>query len=338
MYNDSMAVYFFYGDEDFLIDSEIEGMKSKLNKDFLSMSFRTLDNPGYEDLITALRTPPMMFGESLYVINVDKYFFAKKKKNEDSSEDEEGTSFGDSELADIEDALQNNPENLNIVFVVKIPREDDKKIDSRRKLYKILTKFNSEEFQSFKTYKTDEIADWIRRRAKKKDIILQNDAVNLLIELIGNNLRQFDMELDKLKLIAYPEKTVTKKMVEDISISIQALFNLTDYLMKNKKDMALLEFKKLSDKKYPLETLAAIQTMLRKWIIIKTKSADCSAFELSKLTGMKEFMVSKTITKLKNIKVSDLVRLRQNLYEAECSIKTGEALDINSEVELALIR
>lgn len=320
-----MAVYFYYGDEDFLIDSEVESMRSKLNPDFISMSYKVLDNPEYPELINALRTPPMMFGESLFVINADKYFLSQKNF------------FEDSELVDIEDALNNNPEMLNVVFVVKLPRDEGKKIDSRRKLYKILSKFNTEEFQTFKTYKTAEISDWIRRRAKKKDLILKDDAVNLLIELLGNDLRKFDIELDKLKLIAHPEKTITKQMVEDISVSNQDLFNITELIMKNRKDKALLEFKKLTDKKHPLEILAAIQTMLRKWIILKTKSS-LSAAELSKITGMHEYVVKQTLQKLKSTNASDLVRLKENLFEAECKIKYGEALDINSEVEIALIR
>ena len=321
-----MAVYFFYGDEDFNIDLEIENMRSKLNQDFISMNFQTLDNPEYQELITALRTPPMMFGDMLIVINSDKYFSSQKNY------------FEDKDLEDIEDALKNNPEALNIVFVVKLPRDEGKKVDSRRKLYKILSKFNAKEFPAFKTYKTADIAAWIKQRGKLKDLSLKDDAVELLIEQIGNNLRQFDGELDKLKLMAYPEKIVTKKMVEEISISNQDLFNITELIMKNQKDKALLEFQKLTDKKHPLEILAAIQTMLRKWIILKTKSSTASPAELSKLTGQHEFVVKQTLTKLKNTKISDLVKLKQNLFEVECRIKSAEALDIISEVEIALIR
>lgn len=321
-----MAVYFFYGDEDFNIELELERMKSKLNPDFLSMSYQTLDNPEYAELITALRTPPMMFGDMLIVINSEKYFAGNKNY------------FEDGELDDVEDALKNNPESLNIVFVVKLPRDENKKLDSRRKLYKILSKHNPKEFATFKTYKTAEIAAWIKQHAKKKDITLKDDAVELLIEQLGNNLRQFDGELDKLKLMAYPEKTVTRRMVEDISISNQDLFNITEMLMTNRKDRALLEFKKLTDKKHPLEILAAVQTMLRKWIILKTKSKSCSPAELSKLTGQHEFVVKQSLAKLKNTSASDLVNLKQNLYEVECRIKSAEALDIVSEVECALIR
>ena len=321
-----MAVYFFYGDEDYNIDLEIEKMRSNLNQDFISMNYQTLDNPEYRELITVLRTPPMMFGDMLIVINAEKYLTSQKNY------------FEDKELEDIEDSLKNNPESLNIIFVVKLPREDGKKLDSRRKLYKILNQFNAKEFPTFKTYKTADIANWIKQRAKTKDLSLKEDAVELLIEQIGNNLRQFDAELDKLKLMAYPDKVVTKKMVEDISISNQDLFNITELIMKNQKDKALLEFQKLTDKKHPLEILAAIQTMLRKWIILKSKSTTHSPLELSKLTGQHEFVVKQSLTKLKNTKLGDLVKLKQNLFNVECRIKSAEALDIISEVEVALIR
>lgn len=321
-----MTVNFFYGEEDYNIDLAIEDLKSKLNPDFLAMSLQTYDNPEYSTLIQALRTPPMMFGDMLVIVNADKYFSSQKNY------------FDDSELADIEDALKNNPESLNIVFVVKLPRDENKKIDSRRKLYKILSKFNTQEFQSFKTYKTAEISAWIKQCAKKKSLTIKDDAIELLIEQLGNNLRQFDTELEKLKLIAHPENCVTKKMVQEVAISNQDLFNITELIMTNNKDKALLEFQKLTDKKHPLEILAAIQTMLRKWIILKTKSSTCSPAELSRLTGQHEFVVKQSLVKLKNTSAADLVKLRQNLAEAEYKIKSAEALDIITEVEIALIR
>ena len=38
---------------------------------------------------------------------------------------------------DIDDALKNNPEGLDIVFVVKLPRGENKKLDARKKIFKI---------------------------------------------------------------------------------------------------------------------------------------------------------------------------------------------------------
>ena len=321
-----MAVYFYYGDEDYNIELELNEMRSKLNPDFISMSYQVLDNPDYSTLINALRTTPMMFGNTLVVINSENYFSGNRK------------AFEDNELDDIEDALNNNPQGLDVVFVLKLPRDENKKPDSRKKLFKVLSKFNVQEFPTYKTYKIAEISGWIKTRGKTKGISFKDDAIELMIEQIGNDLRQFDNEIDKLKLVAYPSKIITRNMVEDVCISNQDLFNFAELIMTGNKDKALIEFKKLLNKKHPLELLSAIQTMLRKWIIIKIKSSDTSTIELSKLVGMHEFVVKQTIQKLTKTSVADLVKLKENLFNVEYKIKSAESTDIISEVECAIIR
>jgi len=136
-----MTVYFFYGDEDYNIELELGKMRAKLNPDFRSISLQTLDNPDFRTLISVLRTAPMMFGDMLVIINAEEYFGNKNV-------------FDDKELLEIEDALKNNPDSLDIVFVLRLPRNENKKPDSRKKLYKILSKYNIKEFPTFKTYKT----------------------------------------------------------------------------------------------------------------------------------------------------------------------------------------
>ncbi len=321
-----MAVYFFYGEEDFNIDTEIEKLRSKLNPDFISMSCQTLDNPEYGELINALRTPPMMFGNMLIIINAEDYFSSTKKQ------------FEDNELKDIEESLEHNQEGTDIVFVVKIDREEGKKPDSRKKLFKILSKYNAKEFQVIPTYRTAEIAAWVKNKAKEKGLTIKDDAMELFIEQIGNNLRIFNNELDKLQLTAYPEKTVTKKMIEEICVSNQDLFNITNCLIKNEKDKALLEFKKLTDKKHPLEILSAIQTILRQWIIIKVK-ANAPVHEVMNLSGIRnEFRINILKKELKDIQTKELINLKNNLYDIEYRLKKGEVIDSLSEVECALIR
>ena len=320
-----MAVYFFYGEEDYNIDLELEKMSSKLNPDFKSMSLQILDNPDFDTLINALRTTPMMFGEMLVIINSEEYFLTNKNV------------FDDKELDEIEDALKNNPDTLNIVFVLKLPRNEKKSPDARRRLYKIVSKYNKKEFPTISTFKTAEIAHWIKVQAKQKGITVNPDAAELLIDSLGNNLRELDIELDKLKLLAYPETQITQKMVEEICTSNEDLFAFTEMIMKGERDKALLEFKKLLDKKHPLEILSAIQTMLRKWIIIKTNKTH-STEELVKLTGMKEYGIKQTLLKLKNTNIADIVKLKENLFEAEYKIKSAEVLDIETEVECAIIR
>lgn len=318
-----MAVYFFYGEEDFNIEQEINKFKKELDKNFLEMSFKTYDNPKFPDLISILRSQPMMFGKMLIVINCLDYF---------------SKTFEDKEMKEIESAIEGNSENLDIIFVAQLPRDEGKKLDSRKKFFKILSKQNAKEFPTIPIYKTADLESWIIKTGKSKDLKFDKDSLTAIISQIGNNLRQIDKELDKLKLFAYPNNVITADMVKEICISNEDLFAFSDYLMINKKDKALLEYRKLLDTKYPLEILSVLQTMLRRWIILKAKGKTSSPVELSRLTGMHEYVVKLTLQKLKNTNLKDLVHLKENITDAEYRIKAGLALDVEKEVENALFR
>lgn len=315
-----MAVYFFYGEEDFNIEQEIEKLKKGLDKNFLEMSFKTYDNPKFPDLISILRTQPMMFGKMLVVINCLDYF---------------SKTFDDKEMKQIAEALEENNDNLDIVFVAQLKRDEGKKLDSRKKFFKTLSKYNAQEFAVIPTYKTAELEGWIVKQAKAKKLKMDTGAATAMISQIGNNLRQLDTELGKLQLMAYPQNVVTPEMVKEICISNEDLFAFSDYLLEGKKDLALREYRKLLEKKYCMEIVSTLQTMLRRWIILKAKSSECTPMELSRLTGQHEYVVKLTLQKLKKTNLKDLVKLKQNITEAEFKIKSGQAPNAEAEVENA---
>ena len=319
-----MGVYFFYGDEDYLIDIELKKFRSKLDENFSAMNYVVHDKLSYADLVSVIRTQPMMFGKMMIVINCIDLLSA---------------SLDDKQISEIASALESNSDMLDLFFIAKYPREDKKKKpDSRRKIFKTLSKYNKQEFASIPAYKTADLTNWINKMAKEKGINVPQESANLIIENLGNDLRLYDIELDKLQLLAYPNKTITKEMVNEICVSHEDLFNLTDYIMTGQKGKALVEMRKLLEKKYVMEILAPVQTMLKKWIFLKLNSKNMSALELGQQTGQHEFVVKKTLEKLKNIKAKDLVDLRKNLTEAEYRIKTGQAYSPEEELENVIIR
>ena len=318
-----MAVYFFYGEEDYNIEAEISKLKKSLDKNFLDMSFKVYNNPDYKDLISILRTQPMMFGKMLVVIRCLDYF---------------SKSFEDKEIKEISSALDNNNENLDIVFVAELPRDEGKKLDSRKKFFKLLSKYNAQEFKVIPAYKTAELGAWIRKNAQSRKLKISQDACDALIFQIGNNLRQLDKELEKLQIIAHPENFVTVEMVKENCASNEDIFAFTDYLMLGQKDKALREYRKLLNKRHFLAILATLQTTLRKNIILKARSAQHSNFELAKMAGMNEYVVKLTLDKLKNINLRDLVKLKENITEAEYKIKAGLSLYSEAEIENAFFR
>ena len=319
-----MTVYFFYGDEDYNIEQAIEKLKQGLDKNFASMNYKVFDNPPFADLMNAIRAQSMMFGKMLTVINCKNYF---EKALEDN------------QLKEIETALENCSQNNDIVFTVTMPRNENKKVDSRKKLFKILSKYNAQEFPTFKLnyYGKQDLSAWIKKKAKEKGTNVGQDVIEALIEQIGNNLREIDMELEKLKLIAYPEKTITTKMVREICISNEDLFNFTELIMSQNYDKALNEYKKLLDKKHPLEILSATQTILRKRILLKL-NAHKPINEIVVITGMSDKQIQAVMRNSGKQNLKNLVNLKKKLTQAEYRIKSGLSTDAESEVQNALIR
>lgn len=310
------------------MEAELNKLRDKLvDKAFLSTNYRVYDNPKFPELMDILRTPSLMFGSILAVINCEKYFFDTKGK----------INFDDKELKQIEETVQAVADTLNIVFVCKIERESSKKIDTRRKLYKILAKNTTmTEFPEWKTY-SKELPVWIQKQAKQKDLIMASDVTQFLIDRLGTNLRVINSELDKLKLAIYPTKAVKKEDIQNICTSSEDIFVLTDYILKGEKDKALLEFKKLCTNKHYLEILAVLQTNFAKMASIKVDSVSKSPMEIAAKNHLPEFIVKKHLEKLRKIPMDRLIKIRRNLLEAEYRVKTGEMSFYELPVELALL-
>lgn len=322
-------IYFFYGDEEFNISNEIKKFKSKLDKNFIEMSYKYYNNPKYPDLVAALGTQPMMFGNMIIEINCLSYLSGK------TAEDK---GLDDKQIARIKDVLDNCNENLDIIFTAQIPPDSQKKIDKRKKFFKLLSKYNAKEFAQIPSYKTAELENWIKQQAKTKDMKLTDDVASEILLQIGSNLRMLDSELEKLKIYA-GENSVTKDMVKEICVTNEDLFVFADYLICDNKTKALEEYQKLLSKKHPLEILSVLHTLLHSKIQIKANSSKYNADEIAKIINMHPYRVKLELQKLKNVSLKNLVKLKKNLTGAEYKIKSGQsALDIDREVEYAILQ
>lgn len=322
-------IYFFYGDEEFNISNKIKEFKSKLDKDFAEMSYKYFNNPKFPDLISAIKSQPMMFGKMLVEINCLGYLSGK------SSDDK---SFDDKQFKQLAEALDCSSENVDVVFTAQIPPDSQKKIDKRKKIFKLLSKYNAQEFNQIPSYKTAELEGWIKQQAKSKDLKISDEVAGAILFQVGSNLRMLDSELEKLKIYA-GKSPVTKEMIKETCVTNEDLFVFIDYLVEGNKSKALLEYQKLLAKKHPLEILSVLHTLLHGRIQIKAYSAKHSPDEIAKIINMHPFRVKMEIQKLKNISLKDLVKLKKNLTDAEYKIKSGQSnLDIDKEIEYAILQ
>ena len=176
-----MAVFLFYGQEEYLMNKEIKKLKDELlDASFMSMAYKVFDNPDFHTILECVQSAPLMFGKTLSLISVDKYLIGNKM------------SLDDKQIESLDYALSTINDSVNIIFVCKVPRDENKKPDSRKKFYKTLSKYSQvREFAQYRNY-DKQLPSEIVKMAKEKELTISSDCVSVLIEQIGVNLTLID--------------------------------------------------------------------------------------------------------------------------------------------------
>lgn len=321
-----MAVFLFYGQEDYLINEEIKKLKSELlDASFMSMAYKVLDNPPYGNLIDAVQGSPLMFGNSLSVINMDKYFIGNK------------LNLSDKEIECIDFALSNLNNSVNIIFVCKIDRDENKKPDSRKKLFKTISKYSQvREFPQYRAYQK-ELNMQIAKMAKEKDITISSDNIALIIQQIGVNLTLINSELEKIKTAVSPKKIIDSNDIKMYGTTCEDIFVLADLIIEGNKNRILKQYNLLTEKRHPLEILSILQNNFQQFIFIKNYEKKMSAKEMSLKLRLHEYIIMKTQEKLRKTPLDKLIEIRENLVNAEYKIKSGQSSFNDIVTELALL-
>lgn len=310
-----MGVYLLWGEDDFRLEKALLSLRSKvLGEDISPLNHRVLKTPDAQTLLENIQTTGMMFGNLLIEVH-SRNLFMRTKEKEVSKED----------IDRLVDALEYLAPTVSVVFVCQIEKGANKKIDGASKIVKSLKKIGEVvEFQTFKSYQTKDISDWIIQNAKEKGLVLRPDAAAELHFGVGEDLRRIDSEISKLELLAYPEKTITKKYVDALGLNCENIFTFADFLAKNNKQKAQLELAKLLDKDEPLRILGFLQSTVRKWIAYKMDLRSMSCLEMSKKHNIHEFRLKKELEKIASMSVENLIDLQKNITTTEFKIKSGK--------------
>lgn len=311
-----MNVYLLWGEDDFRLEKALLTLRSKILGDEISpLNHRVLNNPELHILFENIQTTGMMFGNLLIEVHSKNLFL--RTKGESSSKNDY--------IDRVIDALEYLPPSVIVVFICKVEKGSGKKIDGVSKIVKALKKFGEViEFQSFRSYQTKELVEWITQNAKEKNLKIMPDAAMELLISAGEDLRRLDSEIDKLELIAYPEKNITKKLIQCLGLSCDNIFTLADVLISGNKQDFYIELNKLFEKDEPLRILGFLQSTVRRWLTLKLDAKTMSQFEISKKHNMHEFRVKKELEKLSKITLNGLIELQKTLTDTEFKIKSGK--------------
>lgn len=310
-----MSIWFFHGKDEFRISREISSLRDKLTDSaFRAMNFRIFYSPDFEELLEICAMAPLMFGNMISVIHCEKYFLKTKNKKID---------FSDEQLKSLEFAFKNNSESNNLIFVCNIPANEDKKIDTRTKIFKLLASCsNMKDFPVYKSYE-EGFKKFLNELIKEKNLSMTAETSAYLAEYLGTNFRLIDSELEKLKTAVYPETKVSKKDIDKYCTLSDNFLALADLIIEKSKDTVMKNLKAVLEKKHSLEVIALLHTSLRRLVYIKTFTKEKSVSAMAEELKIKEYPVKLLLEKVKNISLDNLLYLKHRLTEVEMQIKTG---------------
>ena len=274
-------LYFFYGEEGFLIDEAVKKIASMVvdpsNRDF-NLDILRGSETSYAEIINKAQTLPFM-GEKRVVIVKDI---------------DEIKASGAERLMEY---CSNPSPSTCLIFTAN-------KIDGRNKLHTTLSK-NGITVQFNRLNKRD-TANWITKKVNEAGYSMDINAREYLFEVVGNNLQRLKNELEKVFTYKGPPPSPPSKggerggiTIDDIKLlveytKIESIFAFTDSIGTNdiNKAIKLLD-KMVNQGEMPEKIISMIARQFRLILLTKVyREKGVASLEIPAKAGFKPFLLN----------------------------------------------
>jgi DNA polymerase III delta subunit len=212
---------------------------------------------------------------------------------------------------------QVHPQNL-VLFVDPKP---DKRLSGVKELMGIA------EVKEFKPVVGAPLRQWIRSTVAEHGASIEPDAMESLIDMIGESQDQLEGELHKLSLHAQGKPITRKDAEEMVSPTDEGVvWKLTDLLSSGRRDNALRFAHKIIERGGDAYGLWAILLNLLKNTVAVHAEASAGTTdqkEISERTGLHFMAVRSLLGSARKLKKQDLLKMVEWAVEADKSLKTG---------------
>lgn len=300
-----MNLYLFYGNNKSIINDKINNIINKYN--IVDNNIIKYDLEDNLDNIIEEASMISLFGDTkLILINA--------------------TFKEDIDVDKLEEYLKHYNNNTYIVFM------SNDKVDTRRKLYKLITKYGTiEEVNGDNNYIRSYIKEYI------KDYMID---INYFLSKVSDNLDNIKNELDKLMLYKMEDKNITNKDIDDLVIPNieEDIFSLTDSVITNNVDKSITLYNKFMEKNY--EPIYIIGLLGNQFTLLyqvkKLYDMGKNNNEIASILGVHPYRVKLAIQNSYYYTESDLIKYIYKLGNLDKDIKTGN-IDKTLGLELFLI-
>lgn len=200
-------------------------------------------------------------------------------------------------------------------------------LDKRRKISKLLlAKCVAVEFEELKD---EALIIWAKTKLKELNAEADTRALNMLVALVGNNVRRLTNEIEKLAVAALPDKLITLELVESLVPNSREIsnFDLSDHLLTKNKTRALEVLKKiLDDGAEPLMLLGLISYNFHRLFLSKELMRQgVERKEVARIMKLPWSKQEDFLAIARRTEADKLSRIMQKIAETDVAIKTSKA-------------
>lgn len=303
--------YLLYGEEEYLINNEIDKIIKKEKIEELSISNYDLDIDSIKNIIDDCQTISLFDSKKIVIVNNCNYF--NRVKNDEN------------DINLLLDYL-NNYNSGTILIIIS----HNSSIDNTRKITKKI-----KEIGKIVELNNTNINTIVKKMFN--DYIISSDNIKLLIDRVGSNISILNEEVEKLKIYKIDDKEITKEdIIECATYNVDTdIFKFIDNIINKNKKEALITYEELL--KYNEEPLKIIILLANKFrLMYQAKvlySRGISNNEIASILGVHAYPVKLAIQSSMKYPDKLLLKYLELLADLDSDIKTGK---INPELGLQL--
>jgi DNA polymerase-3 subunit delta len=295
-------LYFFYGEETYLLERGVKRLIDRVlapeSRDFNLNVFYGNECKGYE-IVESAQTFPMF---------ADRRVVLVKK----------GSELSAAAMEVLTGYLQDPAPTTCLIF-------QGEKIDQRKKFFLELKKKG--ELVEYKRTYENQLALFIREEAAGRSKKLEPAAAELLVYLVGNNLRELAAQVEKVAIYAGDRDTIT---IGDIRATvadtrIDSVFELANALGEKRLANAIRALHTiLRDGESPLMVLAMLTRHFRQlWKVRELLDRKLPPQEISKASGINPYFVKGVIEQARKYQVPELKKVFEGLFATDLALKSA---------------
>lgn len=326
-----MAIYLFFGEEQYLIETKVKKIKKDFGDLIQGINYIQIDETNVEELISDLETPAFGFSKKLIIVK-NTGLFKKEKKTATKKEAKNGKLTLAEKVAKY--IQENEKEITQTIELVFVEEEVDKNT-----LYKVIESVG--EIKEFALLKLPELVSNLKKIAGAYKVNMDDSTAKYLVECSGTSMQELINEIRKLIEYKGENETITKDDIDKLCIKqIQAvIFDLTDNLGKKETGKALDVYYGLLSNKEPIQKiLITLYNHFKKLYIIKIASKyNQDVATAMNLKPNQMFLVTKYKTQARYFEEQELRNILNELINLDANYKVG-LIDLNIGLEAVLCK